>query len=74
MTPLNITEEEFGKYMEFCIDMCERNKVVWRIQRPDGATVMCVPVNQISPIDPEVQEQVEEFRKQFLDNPPSSDI
>ena len=74
MTPLNITEKEFHDYMEFCIDMCERNKVVWRIERPDGAVVMCVPVNQVPAISQDVKDQVEEFRKQFLDNPPEDTI
>jgi len=68
MTPLNITEKEFGQYMEFCIDMCERNRVVWRIERPDGTAIMCVPVAQVAPIAPEIQEQVEEFRQQYLDS------
>ena len=74
MTPLCITEEEFGNYLEFCIDMCERNRVVWRIERPDGSAVMCVPVNQVPAISQEVQDQVEEFRKHFLDNPPADAI
>ena len=66
--PLNITEQEFLDHMEFCIDMCERNRVVWRIEREDGKAVMCVPVKQENPIPAEVQEQVEEFQRQFLDN------
>ena len=74
MTPLRITEEEFGNYLEFCIDMCERNRVVWRIERPDGSAVMCVPVNQVPAISQEVQDQVEEFRKHFLDNTPADTI
>jgi hypothetical protein len=74
MTPLCITEEEFGNYLEFCIDMCERNRVVWRIERPDGSAVMCVPVNQVPAISQEVQDQVEEFRKHFLDNTPADTI
>ena len=74
MTPLCITEEEFGNYLEFCIDMCERNRVVWRIERPDGSAVMCVPVNQVPAISQEVQDQVEEFRKHFIDNTPADTI
>lgn len=65
--PLNITEQEFHDYLEFCIDMCERNRVIWRIEREDGRAVMCVPIVQEIPIDPEVQEQVEEFKKQFME-------
>ena len=29
---------------------------------------MVTPVAEVSPIEPEVQEQVEEFRKQFVSN------
>lgn len=65
--PLNITEQEFQDHMEFCIDMCERNRVVWRIEREDGKAVMCVPVYQESAIDPNVQEQLLEFQKQFME-------
>jgi hypothetical protein len=74
MTPLTITEEEFGQYMEFCIDMCDRNRVSWRIERQDGTAVMCVPITKVAPIAPEIQEQVEQFRQQFLDNPPTDTI
>ena len=66
--PLVITEQEFYDYMEFCIDLCNRNNVVFRIERKDGTAVMCVPVKQESVIPNDVQEQVEEFQKQFLDN------
>tara|TARA_R100000030_G_scaffold67927_2_gene51862 strand:+ start:2112 stop:2342 length:231 start_codon:yes stop_codon:yes gene_type:complete len=66
--PLVITDKEFHDYMEFCIDLCNRNNVVFRIQREDGTAVMCVPVKQESVIPNDVQEQVEEFQKQFLDN------
>jgi len=61
--PLNITEQEFSDHMEFCIDMCERNHVVWRIESKDGKVVMCVPVSQEVAIDPEMQEQLLEFKK-----------
>lgn len=67
MTPLRITEQEFYDHMEFCIDMCERNNAVWRIEREDGKAVMCVPIKQSSPIPDEVQEQVEEFKRQFME-------
>jgi hypothetical protein len=66
--PLVITEKEFHDYMEFCIDLCNRNNVVFRIERLDGRAVMCVPIKQESAIPDEVQEQVQEFQKQVLDN------
>lgn len=66
--PLVITEEEFADNFDFCLAMCERNRVVWRIERPDGKAVMCVPVTDVPHVAPEIQKQVEEFRQQFLDN------
>ena len=46
--PIVITEQEFHDYMEFCIDVANRNNVVWRIERPNGDAVMCVLVKQES--------------------------
>lgn len=67
MTPLTITEQEFQEHMEFCIDICNRNRIVWRIEREDGKAVMCVPVVQETAIDPDVQEQVLEFQRKFME-------
>tara|TARA_B100000035_G_scaffold2899_1_gene2507 strand:- start:284 stop:514 length:231 start_codon:yes stop_codon:yes gene_type:complete len=66
--PIVITEQEFHDYMQFCIDVANRNNIVWRIERPNGDAVMCVPVKQESLIPDEVKEQVEEFQKQVLDS------
>lgn len=65
--PLVITEKEFHDYMEFCIDLCNRNNVVFRIEREDGTAVMCVPIKQESVIPDNLQEQVDDLQKQFLD-------
>jgi hypothetical protein len=65
--PLVITEKEFHDYMEFCIDLCNRNNVVFRIEREDGTAVMCVPIKQESVIPDDLQEQVDDLQKQFLD-------
>ena len=65
--PIRITEAEAEKYLEFLVDMCERNRCVWRIERPDGAAVILAPVVQSGPpIPEEVLDQVEEFKTQFL--------
>ena len=65
--PIRITEAEAEKYLEFLVDMCERNRCVWRIERPDGAAVILAPVVQSGPpISEEVLNQVEEFKSQFL--------
>jgi hypothetical protein len=65
--PIRITEAEAEKYLEFLVDMCERNRCVWRIERHDGAAVILAPVVQSGPpISEEVLNQVEEFKSQFL--------
>ncbi|AIX17238.1 hypothetical protein Syn7803C76_15 [Synechococcus phage ACG-2014b] len=65
---IRVTLEEAEKYFEFMVDMCERNRCVWRIERPDGAAVILAPVVQSGPpLSDDVIDQVEEFRKQFID-------
>lgn len=72
---IQVTLEEAEKYFDFMVDMCERNRCVWRIQRPDGAAVILAPIVQSGPpISDEVVNEVEEFRKQFLDNVGVKDI
>lgn len=65
--PIQITVDEFEKHMEFCVEMCDRNNVVWRIERPDGSAVMCVPVKTVKPQPLELQQEIEKFAKQFRD-------
>ena len=65
--PIRVTEEEAEKYFEFMVEMCERNRSIWRIERPDGSAVMLCPIVQTAaPVPHEVMEQVEEFKKEFL--------
>ena len=72
---IQVTQEEAEKYFDFMVDMCERNRCVWRIQRPDGAAVILAPIVQSGPpISDEVVNEVEELRKQFLDNVGVKDI
>ena len=67
-TPISVTEAEAEKYLEFLVDMCERNRCVWRIEREDGAAVLLAPVVQSGPpLSEDVIDQVEEFRKQFIE-------
>ena len=48
--------------------MCERNRVIWRIEREDGKAVLMSPILQSSlPVSDDVVTQVEEFRKQYLE-------
>jgi len=66
--PIRVTLEEAERYFEFLVDMCERNRCVWRIEREDGAAVMLAPVVQSGPpLSEDVIDQVEEFRKQFIE-------
>lgn len=72
--PIRITEAEAEQYLEFLVDMCERNRCIWRIDRPDGSAVMLCPVVQTAaPVPHEVMEQVEEFKKQFMEENASRD-
>jgi len=64
-----ITEEEAVTNLSFLLTMCERNRTVWRIKRPDGSVALLSPVLQSGPpVDTDVLKQVEEFRKDFVDN------
>ena len=66
--PIRVTLGEAEKYFEFLVDMCERNRCVWRIEREDGAAVLLAPVVQSGPpLSEDVIDQVEEFRKQFIE-------
>ena len=66
--PIRVTLEEAERYFEFLVDMCERNRCVWRIERPDAAAVILAPVVQSGPpLSEDVLDQVEEFKKQFME-------
>ena len=65
----DISEEEAIANLPFLLTMTERNRTVWRIRRKDGATALLSPVIQSGPpVDNEVLNQVEEFRKEFMNN------
>ena len=67
--PINVTQKEAEDKISFMIDMCYRNRCVWRIEREDGSAVLLSPIIQSAPpINEEVITQVEEFRKQFLES------
>ena len=64
-----ITDEEAVSNLPFLLTMCERNRTVWRIKRSDGSVALLTPVIQSGPpVDDDVLKQVEEFRKDFVDN------
>ena len=64
-----ITEEEAKENFSFLLTMCERNRTVFKIKRKVGSIALLSPVKQSGPpVDPEVLQVVEEFRKGFIEN------
>ena len=66
--PIGITLRQAEDHFDFIMDLTETQRVCWKITRPDGQSVMMVPVNEIPPVPEEIQNEVEEFRKSFLEN------
>ena len=67
----DITEEEAVSNLPFLLSMTERNRTVWRIKSPNGAVALLSPVLQSGPpVDQEILDQVEDFRKGFMENTP----
>ena len=65
----DITEEEAVSNLSFLLKMTDRNRTVWRIACEDGSVALLSPVLQSGPpIDKDVIDQVEEFRKDFVEN------
>ena len=65
----DITEEEACSNLAFLLKMTERNRTVWRIACENGSVALLSPVIQSGPpIDKDVIDQVEEFRKDFVEN------
>tara|TARA_B100000519_G_scaffold13961_1_gene10530 strand:- start:911 stop:1132 length:222 start_codon:yes stop_codon:yes gene_type:complete len=66
--PINVTQKEAEDKISFMIDMCYRNRCVWRIEREDGTAVLLSPMIQSAPpISEEVIDQVEQFKQQFME-------
>jgi|TARA_B100001996_G_scaffold150945_1_gene114867 hypothetical protein len=64
----DVTEEEAVNNLPFLLSMTQRNRTVWRIRREDGSCCLLSPVIQSGPpVDQEVIDQVEEFKKELLD-------
>lgn len=66
--PIGITLRQAEDHFDFILDLTDTQHVCWKITRPDGKSVMMVPVNEIPPVPEEIQNDVEEFRKKFLEN------
>jgi len=65
--PIGVTEKQAEEYLEFMLDLTENQRVCWKITRPDGKSVMMVPVNEIPPVSNEIQKQVEDFKRQYME-------
>ena len=65
--PISITLRQAEDHFDFIMDLTESQHVCWKITRPDGKSAMMVPINQVSPIPEDIQNQVEEFQKQFME-------
>ena len=65
--PIGIIQRQAEEHFDFIMDLTETQRVCWKITREDGKSAMMVPVNEIHPIPDEIQNQVEEFQKQFFD-------
>jgi len=68
--PIGVTLKQAEEHFEFMLDLCDQQRVCWKITRPDGKSAMMVPVNEIPPVSEEIQSQVEEFRKSFVEGIP----
>ena len=66
--PIGVTLRQAEDHFDFLMDLTETQHVCWKITRPDGKSAMMVPVNEISPIPEEIQDQVEAFQKQFMED------
>lgn len=65
--PIGITLDQADENFHFMMELTADQRVCWKISRPDGGSVMLVPVNEITPVPDDIQSQVEEFRKQFTE-------
>ena len=65
--PIGITQSQAEEHFDFIMELTETQRVCWKITREDGKSAMMVPVNEIHPIPDEIQNQVEEFQKQFME-------
>jgi len=66
--PIDITMRQYEDNLAFISQLTETNRICWKVKLNTGGSIMITPVAEVSPIEPEVQEQVEEFRKQFISN------
>ena len=71
--PIGVTLQQAEDNFEFLLDLTDNQHVCWKITRPDGKSAMMVPVNEVPPVPEEIQNQVEEFKKSFMEETVKSD-
>ena len=68
MNQYEISVQEFEDNMEFCVDLCARERIVWKNRRESGEYVMCVPVTErAAPVEPDILSMVDEFKQSFME-------
>ena len=65
--PIGITQSQAEEHFDFILNLTDTQRGCSKITREDAGSAMIVPVNEVSPIPDEIQNQVEEFQKQFFD-------
>ena len=70
--PIGITLRQAEDHFDFIMDLTETQRVCWKITTRDGKSVMMVPVNELPLVPEEIQDQVEEFRKSFIESSDAS--
>ena len=65
--PIGVTLRQAEDHFDFLLDLTDNQRVCWKITRPDGKSVMMVPVNEIPPVPLKIQQDVEKFREKFLE-------
>jgi hypothetical protein len=64
-SPLDIDAEQLEENFEFIVDLCHANLQPFRIKHK-GKYLMLVPIFEKPTIDPDIVDQVEEFKKEWM--------
>lgn len=62
---LDISSEELEKNFEFIVDLCSSNQQPFRVLH-NGKYVMLLPVPEKNTVDPNIVDQVEDLKKEWM--------
>ncbi|AGG54070.1 Phd-like antitoxin [Synechococcus phage S-SSM4] len=62
---LEITSTELEKNFEFIVDLCYTNQQPFRVLH-NGKYVMLLPVPEKNTVDPDIVDQVEELKQEWM--------